>query len=82
MPSKIAIIIFFVIITMSCEAPPNRNNLNPMVRYMSDTMFSHRRSEIDMMMDSLCMMRLDSLRTLAIDSLLLKERKRINELSQ
>jgi hypothetical protein len=79
---KVVTFILLFSMLLSCEAPPNRNNLNPMVRYMADTMFSHRRSEIDIRMDSICLQHLDSLRALAIDSLLLIERKRINELSE
>lgn len=79
---KSLLVVCIVVMCLSCDAPPNRDNLNPMVRYMADTMFAHRRRDIDIKMDSLCALHIDQYRQTAIDSLLLIEQKRIEELSE
>ena len=77
-------LVFLVLssLSLACQSTPNRDKLNPKVNYMADTMFAHRRREIDIRMDSLCQLRMELYVQEAIDSLMTLELNRIDQLSE
>jgi hypothetical protein len=77
----LAFIIYIATIS-ACTPDPNQLILSPEVRYMSDTMFLNRRKLLDQELDSICLIQKEALVQAAVDSLLIIEKRKIEELSE
>lgn len=80
--SVIFIFILVLIGSISCQRGQKLDVLIPEIQYMADTMFANRSLSIIANIDSLCAISKEKELWKAVDSLLLIEAKRIEELTQ
>ena len=80
MKTVFAFLVVLLFICFGCDLPSKRTKLSPEIRYMADTMFAKRRNQMIDEMESICKIRKEEFVSQFIDSLLLVEQSRIEEL--